>query len=198
MTFTTILTGLDGALRVRLEPLARRTRAVWQQRTSREQVLLRGGAVLLVIVLLWMLALRPALQTLEAAGQQLPVLQAQAARLEAVLLEAQALTRGRSGSIPAGGDTERALQTSLRAAGLETVSALSRLDGAAVGATHWQVQFVNAPAGRIMEWMANLPFVAQMQTHRADLTRSNVNGRDRPGQLSGVVVLVQTPQRNPS
>ncbi|HEY9571981.1 MAG TPA: type II secretion system protein GspM [Pusillimonas sp.] len=197
MTFTTLFTELDGALRTRMGPLAHRIRAVWQQRTPREQALLRGGAILLIVALFWVLALRPASQTIQAAHQQLPLLQAQAARLGEVILEAKALARGRSGIIPAG-DTEQALQTSLRAVGLETVSVLSRPNGAAAKATQWQVQFVNAPAGRVMEWMANLPFVVQMQTHRVDLARSNVNGRDRPGQLSGLVVLTQTSQRKPS
>jgi hypothetical protein len=37
-----------------------------------------------------------------------------------------------------------------------------------------------------------------MQTGRVDLTRSMVDGRDRPGQLSGVVVLLQAAQRKGS
>lgn len=197
MTFITILTELDDALRARLQPLARQTRAAWQQRTPREQALLRGGALLLVAVLLWVVALRPALQTIQTAHRQLPVLGAQAARLGAVILEAEVLSRGRSGVIPAS-DTEQALRTSLRAAGLETVSVLSRSEGGVAKEAQWQVQFTNAPAGRIMEWMTDLPFVAQMQTRRVDLARSNVDGRDRPGQLSGVVVLALTARETSS
>lgn len=194
MTFTTMLNDLDDAVRARLEPILRQARAAWQQRTRRERILLRAAALLLAAVLLWTLALRPALHAVQAARQQLPVLQAQTARLGAVILEAEALARGRSGNIPAG-DTEQALRTSLRAAGLETVSELSRLDGAAAGETQWQLSFVNAPAGRIMEWMANLPFMVQMRTRRVDLARGIVDGRDRPGQLSGTVVLAPAPQR---
>jgi general secretion pathway protein M len=193
MTLATVLAELDDALRSRLEPLARQARAAWQQRTRRERVLLRIAALLLVTALLWGLALRPAVHAVQTARQHLPVLQAQTARLGAVILEAEALARGRAGNIPAG-DTEQAIQASLRAAGLETVSVLSRPDGAAAKETQWQVQFVNAPAGRVMEWMANLPFVVQMQTRRVDLARSNVDGRERPGQLSGAVVLALTPQ----
>src|SRR3546814_7303017 len=89
MTFTTLFTGLDGALRTRMGPLAHRIRAVWQQRTPRGQALLRGGAILLIVALFWVLALRPALQTIQAAHQQLPLLQAQAARLGEVILEAK-------------------------------------------------------------------------------------------------------------
>jgi general secretion pathway protein M len=197
MTLTTMLTELDDTLRARLEPLARQARAAWQQRTRRERILLRVAALLLVTAVLWILALSPALHTVQAARQQLPVLQARTAQLGAVILEAEALARGRSGNIPAG-DAEQALQTSLRAADLDTVSVLSRPDGAAARQAQWQVQFHNAPAGRIMEWISSLPFVVQMQTGRVDLTRSMVDGRDRPGQLSGVVVLLQAAQRKGS
>ncbi|MGB3290818.1 MAG: type II secretion system protein GspM [Burkholderiaceae bacterium] len=194
MTLATLWTEFDDALRARLEPLARQARAAWQQRTRRERILLRTAALLLAALLLWTIALRPALHAVQAARQQLPVLQAQTARLGAVILEAEALARGRSGSIPAG-DVEQALRSSLRAAGLEAVSDLSRPDGAAGGETLWQLSFVNAPAGRIMGWMANLPFLAQMQTRKVDLARSIVDGRDRPGLLGGAIILAPAPQR---
>lgn len=193
MTFNTMLTQFDRAWRARLSPVTSQARAVWQQRTPREQALLRGAGLLVGALLLWTIGLRPALHTVQQARQQLPVLQAQATQLDAILLEAQALGRGRSGAMPAG-DTERALQASLRSVGLDTFSALSRPETTVPGETQWQVRFTNAPAGRIVEWMANLPFVVQVQTRHVELARSNVDGRDRPGQLSGVIVLALTPQ----
>jgi len=193
MSIATKLNAWEQSWRVRIEPLARRGRAAWQQRSLREQRLLRTGALLLVAALLWAVWLRPALQTIQHAHEQLPALQAQAAQLDAIILEAQALGRGRSGALSAA-DTEAALQASLRSMGLDNVSVLSTPEGAIPREAQWQVQFENAPAGRIMEWMANLPFVAQLQTRRVDLARSNVDGRDRPGQLSGVIVLALAPQ----
>src|SRR3546814_15860890 len=102
MTFTTLFTELDGALRTRMGPLAHRIRAVWQQSTPREQALLRGGAILLIVALFWVLALRPASQTIPAAHQPLPPLQAQAARIGEVILWEKTLARGTSGIRPAG------------------------------------------------------------------------------------------------
>lgn len=197
MTFAARLAELDEAVRARLRPFAHQARAAWQQRTSREQNFLRVGALLVVAVLVWVLALSPALQTVQTARQQLPLLQAQSARLGAVILEAQALTQSRSGVIPVA-DTEPALLSSLRSAGLDTVSTLSRPVGVAAKEMQWQVQFANAPAGRIMEWMSNLPFVAQLQTLRVDLARSTLDGRDRPGQLDGVIVLTLIRQQGKS
>jgi general secretion pathway protein M len=188
-----MLATVDRTWRARLEPLARRSHAVWQQRTAREQRLLKGGALLLIAAVLWAASLRPALHKIQHAREQLPVLQAQASQLDAIILEAKALGRGRSGVLSAA-ETELALQASLRSMGLDGVSVLSRPEGATTREAQWQFQFTNAPAGRIMEWMANLPFVAQLQTRQVDLARSNVDGRDRPGLLSGVIVLALAPQ----
>jgi general secretion pathway protein M len=159
----------------------------------REQRLLRIGALLLAAALIWAAWLNPAIRTIRQARVQLPALQAQAAQLDAIVLEAQALGRGRSGALSAA-ETEAALRDSLRSVGLDGVSVLGTPDGAAPRDQQWQVQFTNAPAGLIMEWMASLPFVARLQTRRVELARSNVDGRDRPGQLSGVIVLTLAPQ----
>lgn len=188
MTRSGTLTKLNEAWHMRTQAVAAQARHAWQQRTPREQTLLRAGGVLVGIALLWWVALRPALNTLQNAHQQLPALQAQATQLDAIILEAKALGRGRSGALPPA-DTEAALQASLARAGLDTLSALSRPDTLVQDETQWQVQFTNAPAGRIIEWMTSLPFVVQVQTRQVDLTRSNVNGRDRPGQLTGTLML---------
>jgi general secretion pathway protein M len=150
-----------------------------------------GSAWLFAAVLLWTVALRPALLTVQNAGQQLPALLAQASELDAIILEARALGHGRSGAMSPG-ETEAALQASLRNAGLAALSVLSRPDSAASGETRWRIQFTNAPAGRVLEWVASLPFVTQVRTRRLDLARSTVDGRDRPGQLSGSIVLALT------
>lgn len=182
------LSSLEQSLRARFEPLAGQARQAWLRRTPREQKLLRGGALLLAAALLWLVGLKPALESIALARAQLPALQAQASRLDAVILEAQALSRGRSGAMSAD-ETEQALRASLGSAGLDTLAEFSRLADARPGETQWQVRFTNAPAGRIVEWMSSLPFVAQVQTRQADLARSIVDGRDRPGQLTGAIVL---------
>jgi len=185
----------EQASRARFEPLAAQAREAWQRRTPREQKLLKGGALLLGIALLWTAGLKPALESIDNARSQLPALQAQASRLNAVILEAKALDRGRSGAMSAE-ETEQALRASLGGAGLDALAQFGPHPDAEAGKTQWQVRFDNAPAGRIVEWMSSLPFVAQVQTLQAALERSVVDGRDRPGQLTGTIVLAM-PSKEP-
>src|SRR5690606_38039624 len=185
----------EQASRARFEPLAAQAREAWQRRTPREQRLLKGGALLLGVALLWTAGLKPALESIDNARSQLPALQAQASRLNAVILEAKALDRGRSGAMSAE-ETEQALRASLGSAGLDTLAQFGPHPAGEAGKTQWQVRFDNAPAGRIVEWMSSLPFVAQVQTLQAALERSVVDGRDRPGQLTGTIVLAM-PSKEP-
>jgi len=196
MSIRDTLSRFGQSLRARLEPLAEQGRLAWKRRTRREQTLLRGGALLLAAALLWTIGLKPALERIDSARAQLPVLQAQASRLDAIILEARALDRGRSGAMSAD-ETGQALQASLRSAGLDSLSEFSRLTDTAPDEAQWQVRFANAPAGRIVEWMSSLPFVAQVQTRQVDLARSNVDGRDRPGQLTGAIVLALATKEAP-
>ncbi len=178
----------EQASRARFQPLAAQAREAWQRRSPREQKLLQGGAVLLGAALLWTIGLKPALESIGNARAQLPALQAQASRLDAIILEARALDRGRSGAMSAE-ETERALQASLSSAGLDSLAQFGPRPDAEADRAQWQVHFSNAPAGRIVEWMSSLPFVVQVQTRQAELQRSVVDGRDRPGQLTGTIVL---------
>lgn len=188
MSFANLSSRFQQNLRTRLQPLYEQAGAAWQRRSPREQKLVRTGGLLLVAALVWTVGVQPALERVRSAHAQLPALQAQASRLDAIILEAQALDRGRSGVLSAQ-ETEQALQASLHSAGLDGLSEFSRPDNAAGAETQWRIDFSNAPAGRVVEWMSSLPFVAQVQTRRVDLARSNVDGRDRPGQLTGNVVL---------
>ncbi|MFT0544864.1 type II secretion system protein GspM [Allopusillimonas ginsengisoli] len=180
---------LTNAWHARTGPFADEARAAWKQRTRREQTLLLCGGVLMAAVLLWLVALRPALGTINQARSQLPGLQISAAQVNATILEARALSRGRLGVLSPG-ETEEALKAALRDMGLANVSTLSRLSGASASETQWQLSLINAPAAQIMAWLANLTFLAQVQTRQLDLARSNIDGRDRPGVLSGMIVLV--------
>jgi len=195
MSLASTWSRFEQASRARFEPLAAQAREAWQRRTPREQRLLKGGALLLGVALLWTAGLKPALETIDNAHSQLPALQAQASRLNAVILEAKALDRGRSGAMSAE-ETEQALRASLGSAGLDALAQFSPHPDAEAGKTQWEVRFDNAPAARIVEWMSSLPFVAQVQTLQAALERSVVDGRDRPGQLTGTIVLAM-PSKEP-
>ncbi|WP_397473380.1 type II secretion system protein GspM [Pusillimonas sp.] len=193
MSIATTMSRMEQAFRSRLAPVSEQARAAWRQRTAREQTLLRWGALLLAAALVWLIGLQPALERMRAAHQQLPLLQAQSSRLDAVILEAQALDRGRSGMLSAD-ETEQALRASLVSAGLDE---LSRFNTKPDAVATWQIHFTNAPAGRLIQWLSSLPYVAQVKTVQVDLARSNVDGRDRPGQLTGAVVLAMPSRETP-
>lgn len=188
MTAGTQLQALLATVRARYAPLAGRMSAAWQQRSTRERRLLSVAALLLAALLLWQIGLRPALNTIRHARQQLPVLRAQAAQLSTVIIEALALGRQRSGILPADA-TARALQDGLHSANLDGVSHFSALPDSKAGNTQWRVSFTQAPAGRLMAWLAGLPAIAQVRVDALELARSTVDGRERPGLLSGDVTL---------
>lgn len=185
MSFPAALLRIQNAVRTRLEPLSEQAGAAWRQRTAREQTLLRAGAIVFAAALLWLIGLQPALKRVQYAQQQLPLLQAQASRLDAMILEAKALDRGRSGVMSVE-ETEQALRSSLASSGLDSVSQFHTepdMKGA------WRIAFTQAPANRLVEWLSRLPYVAQLKVDHVDLARSNVDGRDLPGQLTGVVIM---------
>src|SRR3546814_12014539 len=61
----------------------------------------RRSSDLVVAALVWLLGLKPALNTIEQSREQLPRLHADAAQVDALILEAQALQRGQTGKIDA-------------------------------------------------------------------------------------------------
>lgn len=193
MSFTAISSKMEHALRSRLQPLSERARHAWAQRTRRERSLLQWAALVIAAALVWLLALQPAIGRIRTAQAQLPSLQDQAGRLNTIILEAKALDRGRVGALSEP-ETEDALVSSLASNGLQAVAVVSRAEGASA---QWQVDFTNAPAARIVDWMANLPFIAQVQTRRVELLRSRVDGRDRPGQLTGKVEVAMPDRETP-
>jgi len=172
----------------RLEPISEQLRAAWQRRLPRERLFLSIGAGSAAAAILWTLGLQPALERIRNANQQLPVLQAQFSRLNTVVLEARALERGRSGIMSAD-ETHKAINAGLLGAGLDAQSKLRRLPDSPPGDLRWHLDLDNAPAERVFEWMSSLPFAAQVQTVSVDLARTNIEGRDRPGYVSGAIVL---------
>ncbi|WP_158215436.1 type II secretion system protein GspM [Candidimonas nitroreducens] len=188
MTAATRLRAVLALGHERYAPLANRMRAAWQQRTLRERRLLSGAALLLAALLLWQAGLRPAIDTIRDARRQLPVLQAQAAQLHTVIIEAQALGRRRASTLPAGA-TAQALQAGLHNAGLNEVGHFSAQPNAAADAAQWRISFTRAPAGKVMAWLAGLPAIAQVQVKALELARSTVAGREQPGLLDGDVLL---------
>ena len=193
-----LLKSPPGALWRRLtQTLALPVLTWWKRRTSREQGLLRVAALVIFAALLWTQGLRPALHTIDQSRELLPVLRAQAAQVNALILEAQALRQRRSGSIDLPG-VAAALQASLRRAGLDESATLKEVppsDGD--GFPQWEIALFDAHATRVMEWIASLPGLVHLHTRSVELLRSNIDGRDRPGQVSGRILLQRVARRAP-
>lgn len=175
------------AWNARARPVLHRWSASWRRLSLRERRLMGLTALLLGAAVLWLAGLRPALHTLRQTQEQLPVLQAQTAALDAVVLESRALGRNRRGSMSVE-ETVAALQDSLQRAGLQEHG---RFEPArAQGDQVRQVLTLDrAPAAALLAWLGHLAEVARVRVHRLELARSHVDGRDRPGLLSGIVEL---------
>ncbi len=180
--------------RRQLATLEQQARAWWKARSAQERRLLRLCAIVVAAALAWVLGLQPALKTIAESRDQLPRLHADAAQVHAYILEAQALQRSPTGKID-GTDLTQALRASLRRAGLDDAFSLSETGGAA--ARQWEVSLFNANAARVMEWLAGLPYLLQLQTATVELARANVEGRDRPGHVSGRIIVRQPAKDQP-
>ncbi len=161
--------------------------AWWKGRTPREHRLLSVGAVIVATALIWTVGLAPALNTIEQSRQLLPRLHADAAKVNALIVESQSLARSHTGRIKAGSMPD-ALRNSLARAGLAANAVVSDAD-ADQHSTGWQwdIALSNADAVHVMEWLAGLPSLLQVQTQQVELARANVEGRDRPGQVTGLI-----------
>ena len=172
----------------RVRPALDHGQARWQQLSPRERRLTCVAAVLLAVAVVWWVGLRPAIHTLRQARTQWPVLQAQAAELDALVLESRALGRERRGVMTLE-ETVAALQDSLRDAGVQAHGRLGPPSAAQTGARQ-TLTVDRMPVAALLAWLARVPDIARVRVLRLDLARSHIDGRDRPGLLSGTVELL--------
>lgn len=167
----------------------------WVKHTPRERRLLGMVAIVIAAALLWSVALKPALDSIALSNERLPRLRADAARVDALILETQALQRRQSGHIDATA-LPQALRASLQRAGLETAEVHDVPDTASPAAA-WEISLHDASASRVMEWLAGVPQLLHLRIITVELTRSRIDGRDRPGQVSGSVHVGMAKEAKP-
>ncbi len=173
------------AWRARADGLRRQAAAWWEHHPPHERWLLGACAALAVVAIVLLAVLRPAWRTLAEAREQLPLLRSEMVQVQAIVREAQALQQGRSGSVAAS-QVLAALKGSLARAGLDdTVTAAEN------GTGRWEITVDGAGAARLMDWLASVPLLVQTQTRSVVLERTVVEGRERPGAVSGRVVLAR-------
>lgn len=190
MSFLFRLRSHAQTLRMRGASLVHYGSVRWAGLNARERGLVGFCAVFLLLVMVWMLLVRPALKTIDAAQASIPQLRADLVQIQALVVEAKALSRQVSGAIP-DQQMRGAIEESLQSAGLS--SRIQVLEEGAGGQTsqRWLIAFSNANAADVLAWLSNVPYALRLQIHAADLARAVVSGRAQPDQLSGEVILQQ-------
>lgn len=180
----------------RLAPLAARWdtaresfQAQWTRATPRERRLLRLLAWVAAAALLYLIALRPAWRDVARWQDELPVLRAQAAAVDALAQEARALRRGqRPGAAPAA--VEEALRKSLARAALGDAPRVTALDDG----PGWEIAFERVPASALFEWLAQAPGPLRLRVEQARIVRPrDALGKPLPARASGTVQLRPAP-----
>ncbi|MGE4368708.1 MAG: type II secretion system protein GspM [Burkholderiaceae bacterium] len=161
----------------------------WRECSQREQHLLCAAGALLLGLLLWLWIIQPAVHTLQKAHTELPRLRAQSAQVNAIIAETQRLAGQGSARLPPAQLTP-ALQNSLERAQLPAQLVSSPESAQEHVSREWTVQLDNAPAEPVFNWLAGLPEQLHLRAASVDLRRSNnADGSDRPGYITGRLVL---------
>jgi general secretion pathway protein M len=117
----------------------------WSMRNARERQLLTAAAVVIVLGLLYAVGIEPALSGRAKLGQTLPALREQAATLQGLAQEAQALS-GKSAAATAPPMTQENLQAALARKGLNAQNVALSGDLA-------RVQLPAAPFSGVVAWL---------------------------------------------
>jgi general secretion pathway protein M len=157
----------------------------WIQLSTRERRLLRALAVAVLAVGLYVIAWRPAWHDIARWQDELPQLRAQAAAVDALVQEAQALKREEGHRIPAAA-MEEALKTSLEHAALVGTQRVDRLENS----TGWRVAFDGVSAVALFDWLAHAPGLLHLRLAEVRIMRPrDALGRPVAARASGTVQL---------
>ena len=170
--------------------------AWWRDLSNQERKLLRLCLVVIVAAAVWWVALQPALNSIAQSRQRIPMLREDVAQVQAYILEAQALQQQRSGRVDSASILQF-LHSSLKRAGLQDAVDISQSSVSDTPLAQWEIHAHNASAALFMAWLAELPYLLHLQIVQVELARGNDQGRDRPGQVSGRVLLRQHGKEQP-
>ncbi|WP_019451647.1 type II secretion system protein M [Cupriavidus sp. BIS7] len=123
--------------------------AFWNARNPREQAILGGGAVVLVLVFGYLLLWEPASIERTRLARNLPALRADLAEMETLAQEARGLSANRGPSLR-GDALTQALQDSLGQHGLKATRLMATADNAV------QLQLDKAPFGSVAGWLQDV------------------------------------------
>ncbi|ARP84159.1 hypothetical protein CAL12_27335 [Bordetella genomosp. 8] len=176
---------LPPALVARSLAARQHTAAYWTRLSARERRLVRALACVIVAALLFLLALRPALRDIAQWQDELPLLRTQAAAIDALVQEAQALKREQGRRIAAN-DMEDALRASLARGGLGTTPQVGKLEDG----KRWRIAVEGVAAAVLFDWLAHAPAQLHLRVTQVQLLRPRDSlGRPVPAQVSGTLLL---------
>ncbi|VFR22984.1 General secretion pathway protein M [plant metagenome] len=181
---------LPPAWRQRWHAARDKAAARWRQLTSREQALLAALGAILLLALVVQLAVRPALNDIARSGAELPRLRAQAAQVDAMVQEAQALQGAVRGRIPPA-ELGNELAASLAQAGLNGEHAVAAVADSADPA--WDLRVSEVSAAALFNWLATAPAQFRLSLQSGELARSeDAAGKPMAARLTGTLRLVAT------
>ncbi len=141
----------------------------WRERPPRERRILVGGAAVLLVALVWLLAFEPAWVGRQRLAQELPAQRAELARMASMLDEARAL-ESVAGAGPVSGSVRASLEKSLAAAGLAGgVQIEQRGD-------RYDLRFPSVPFAAWIDWVALAVRESRVRVIDAKLTRDPRDG----------------------
>ena len=181
------LPALPATWRTRARPYTHAATQKWRRLSAREQRLMVLLSVLVATALIYLVGVQPAWRTIERHASELPVLRAQAARVDALVQESLALRGQRTASIaPQSLQGEIAASLSRAALGGEhTVKALAANAGPA-----WEISLSNVAAGALFDWMGHAPSQLRLTISEAHLNRAlNPAGKPLAGKASGTLIV---------
>lgn len=185
MTLATQRTLLPPAWLARWRKAAEQASQYWQQLTPRERRLVRVLGGVLAAAAFFAAGLRPAWRDIERWQDELPRLRAQAAAVDALVQEAQALKREQGRQIPAA-DMEEALRASLARAGLGGTQQVEKTDNGKA----WSVAFEDASPAALFDWLAHAPALLRLRVAQVRIVRPRDSlGRPIPARASGTLQL---------
>ena len=141
----------------------------WQSLGQRERSLVAGAAALALVAAVYAVAIEPAWKARARLGEELPLLRAQAAEVDALALEARQLARRGTAAAPAGA-LKSLLEQSLAAA---------QLRQARVTATDERRIVVSVQAAPVTPWLAWLEQAAResrLRIARIQVSRTAARG----------------------
>lgn len=143
--------------------------AWWRQRSLRERRVLGGGALLLLVLLVWLLAFEPAWHGTRRLAQELPAQRAQLARMASMIEEVQRLEAAAAAAVPAG-SVRSTIDKSLSAAGLASGAQVEQRGD------RYDMRFASVPFAAWLDWVALLVRESRVRVVDVRLTRDPHDG----------------------